>query len=966
MNNYRKATSIPELFLKLLSIIFLLPLSLLSEGLSGRIMDPQRQALANVHVLVAGTETGVTTDRMGVFNLDKLPNGQYILKISSMGYTSQRIPVQVPNQQDLTIILMPTTIQLSEVTVSGTMITSIHSPVTHSTLNSTELSQRHTVQDIPTLLSHEPGIYVTNDGGSGFGDSQIMIRGFDEKRLQILVNNIPVNDPETKEVPWSSWSALPEATQAIQVQRGVGTSLYGTGAIGGAINIVTLDGSMQKSTKARITLGQFGVKKVSLSHDSGLLKNQRSLLVNLGYLEGSGWRDNSYYRGFQYYLALTQMLGSEHFIKAILHGSPQYHTLAKASLSAASYAGTHQFSHDSLRLDGWGYPAYGFGSSFNGNVHVSEEALSESDRQNQTSLLDAIFMRSRIGASPDKQVGGYTVAGDRASLNSNISHRPQLELHHNWSLNSNSKLTTTAFITKGLDYSDDVYPAWYIPRQSNGLYDYAQINTGNYWFSDEVFEYRYFSDFYQIGMLSSLSTKFGAHDISIGLESRRWTARHAGEVINTFAQDEVGVPIGSVIHPLGESDLFYDFTTTKPQATLFGHALWQIGQFQLMTNLQYSNIHFRVQEHVPSNNNYPIYLDPQAPSTHGGASWEGTATWDHDNDTLTAETPVEYQLWDYSKTFNYVTPRIGLSYTLTSDFSAYANYSIGVKEPEIKHFYGYGAPQDDLDLEKTNDLEVGLSYRSSSSKIPLSIGLTYYNIDFAGKLMQITLPEKANTPGYDYAGHTYVPVGDARYTGLEFSGSFQLSNGVNFQSSLSQSRNTWCEPQGTAGAQKLYANIAAADQDYDDINDNGQWDEGGFEQALHRNFVENYGARYDVGMPQFIWNNSIGYSGRIFSGAIFMRYFRELYILENNDPVLIGAGSDDMYFTNDDEISATLPETFITDINAAYKYKLGIHEVKAKLQIRNVFDVMYWQRGDEYGVIPGATRTWIIGLEYLL
>jgi len=947
-------------------ILLSLPLTLSAEGLSGQIIDDQLQALANVHILVAGTDIGTSSDSEGKFILDDLPHGPHTLKISSMGYTSQRFPIQIPNQTDLTIVLSATIIQLSEITVSGTMVTSINSPITHSTLNSEEIAEQHTVQDIPTLLVQEPGVYVTNDGGSGFGDSQIMIRGFDEKRLQVLVNNIPVNDPETKEVPWSSWSALPEATQAIQIQRGVGTSLYGTGAIGGAINIVTLDASPQKSTKARFTLGQYGIRKFSLSHDSGLLQNQRSFLVNLGYLEGSGWRDNSYYKGVQYYLAFTQMVGAEHIFKAILHGSPQFHTLAKASLSAASYARPDQFSHDSLKLDGWGYSAYGFGSAFNGNVHVAEVDLSESDRQNQTTLLDAIFMRSQIGASPNNQVGGYTIAGDRASLNSNISHRPQLELHHNWYLSPNSKLTTTAFITKGLDYSDDVYPAWYIPRQTNGVYDYSQINTGSYWFSDQVFEYRYYSDFNQIGVLSSFSTKLGIHDVSLGLESRRWTARHAGEVLNTFGKENVGVPIGSITHPLNESDLFYDFTTTKPQTTVFGHALWQFGKFQLMTNIQSSHIRFRVQEDVPSNNNYPINQDSQALSTHGGETWEGTALWDDDNDTLTAEVPVQYSLWDYSKAFQYVTPRVGLSYRLTPELSAYTNYSIGVKEPEIKHFYGYGAPQEELELEKTKDFEIGLNYTLNSITTPLSFGLTYYNIDFAGKLMQITIPEKANTPGYDYAGHTYVPVGDARYTGLEFSGSLQLPNGVNFQSSLSQSRNTWGEPQGTAGAQKLYANTAVADQDYDDANDNGQWDEGGFEQALHRNFVTKYGTRYDVGMPQLIWNNSIGYSGRAFSGAIFMRYFRDLYILENNDPVLIGAGSDDLYFTDDDEISATLPEAFITDINAAYKYKLGLHEVKAKLQIRNVFDVNYWQRGDEFGVIPGATRSWIIGLEYLL
>ncbi len=938
----------------------------LAEVLSGQIVDDKNEPLAYAHILIQGTGTGTTSDESGYFNFVDITRGEHVLHISLMGYADQRIKIQHPTSERIRVVLKRTLIRLSEITVEGTMVSDLNAPVTHSSLTSEEIIEKYSVQDIPALLAHEPGIYVSNDGGSGFGDSQIMIRGFDEKRLQVLVNNIPVNDPETKEVPWSSWSALPEASQAIQVQRGVGTSLYGTGAVGGAINIVTLDASNHKSTSAKIALGQFGMRKLSLSHDTGSLPGQRSLLLNIGYLEGSGWRESSFYRGIHYYLSFSQRLRTDHLIKIILHGSPQYHTLAKASMDAASYARPDQFLHDSLRLNAWGYPTYGFGSSFNGNVHVAETDLSLADRQNQTSLLDALLMRSKIGASPDNQVGGYTIAGDRASLNSNISHRPQLEIHHKWYVSKDSKLTSTAYLTKGLDYSDDVYPAWYIPRQSNGHYSYDRINTGSYWFSEEVFEYRYYSDFRQIGMLTSFSTRINNNDFSFGLESRQWTARHAGEVLNTFDQNRVGVPIGSIIHPLQESDLFYDFTTRKPQTTFFGHALWRLGEFQLMTNFQYSNIRFRVQESVPSNNNYPNHLDPSANSNHGGDSWTGSALWDHDQDSLSTEIPVQYTLWDYSKAFQYLTPRLGLSYSVTPEISIYTNYSIGIKEPEIKHFYGYGAPQDDLDLEKTLDFELGLNYRSSSSRRPLSIGFTYYNIDFAGKLMQITLPEKANTPGYDYAGHTYVPVGDARYMGLEFSGNIQLSNGLSLQSSISQSKNTWGEPSGTEGAQKLYANIAIANADYDDANSNGIWDEGGSEQALHQNFVPKYGARYDVGMPQFIWNNSLEYSGKSLSGALSFRYFRDLYILENNGDVLTGPGVDDLFFTGDDDFSPTLPAALLTDLRAAYSYNIGGAQAKVKLQIQNIFNVNYWQRGDEFGLIPGAKRTWVLGLDYTL
>ncbi|NQV49215.1 MAG: hypothetical protein HQ507_01865, partial [Candidatus Marinimicrobia bacterium] len=190
------------------------------------------------------------------------------------------------------------------------------------------------------------------------------------------------------------------------------------------------------------------------------------------------------------------------------------------------------------------------------------------------------------------------------------------------------------------------------------------------------------------------------------------------------------------------------------------------------------------------------------------------------------------------------------------------------------------------------------------------------------------------------------------------------ASGWSLQSSLSQSKNTWGEPSGSEGAQKLYANVAIADVDYDDLNGNGIWDEGGSEQALHRNFVKKYHARYDVGMPQFIWNSILGYSGKSFTSSISFRYFRDLYILENNAPVLIGPGVDDLYFTLDDVFSATLPTALVADFRTAYSYKPDAFEFKVKMQVQNIFNVNYWQRGDEFGLIPGGARTLILGLDY--
>ena len=961
-------TQIKDLVMKHLFILLalLLPLFSLAGELSGRIENDSRQTLPFVNIMLQGKGIGATSDSTGRYSIRNLPRGDYMIHVSHVGYKTWIQSIFINGDKTLDIVLEPTIIKLSEVTVSGTVVTDINTPVTFSSLDAEAIASRHHVQDIPTLLNLEPGVYVTNDGGSGFGDSRIMIRGFDEKRLQVLVNNIPVNDPETKEVSWSSWSALPEAAQAIQVQRGVGTSLYGTGALGGSINIVTLDAQPEEATDLSFTYGANDIMKGGFSLNSGLINDNASIVAKIGYLKGSGWRENSYHESLQYYLSLSQYVGTKHLLKFILHGAPQMHTLANAGLNAASYGERSQFSADSLRMNTYGQFLYGFGKTFNANVHVAASALSSTESNATSTLMDALSFKSQIGAAAGSQTSGFILAGERASLNNNVSHRPQLEAHHRWYINEKSKLTSTAYLVRGLDYSDDVYPAWYIPRDTSGAYNYDVIKSRDYFGANEVFQYRYYSDFYQGGFLTSFSSKFRTHEYALGIEARYWSARHAGEVLNTFGLTTIGVPIGSIVHDLGKSDLFYDFTTTKPQATFFGHALWHFGKLQLMTNFQLSAMSFRVLERVPSNNNYPVHLGSSAALSHSGGLWEGTATWDDDDNPTTVEVPVLYHLWDYSKQFAYITPRLGLSYTLSPALMLYTNLSIGVKEPEIKHFYGYGAPQDDLELEKTQDVEVGLNFDSQTSKRPLSLTATFYSINFAGKLMQITLPEKANTPGYDYAGHTYVPVGDARYSGFEFSGLVGLPWGFNYQVSGSKSVNTWGEPNGSAGAQKLYANDAVAGTDFEDQNGNGIWDEGGSEQANHQDFVGKYGARYDVGMPQLMINNTLGFSRRHFTLNLSMRYFSDLYVLENNAEILTGPGADDLFFTEDDIYSATLPSAFISDLQFSGMGNIRGTDLSLSLHIINLLDTEYWQRGDAFGVFPGAARSWMLGLSLKL
>ena len=102
-----------------------------------------------------------------------------------------------------------------------------------------ELQLREPDLELPLLLQGMPGVFSYSDAGSGLGYTYLKIRGFDQRRVGVLFNGIPLNDPEDHQVWWVDMPDLAASVQDIQVQRGVTNSIGGMTAIGGTVNIVS-------------------------------------------------------------------------------------------------------------------------------------------------------------------------------------------------------------------------------------------------------------------------------------------------------------------------------------------------------------------------------------------------------------------------------------------------------------------------------------------------------------------------------------------------------------------------------------------------------------------------------------------------------------------------------------------------------------------------------------------------------
>jgi len=183
-------------------------------------------------------------------------------------------------------------ISLEEVQLTGIRASEV-SPVTFTNITREDLNPRNLGQDIPILLNYLPGVVTTSDAGAGIGYTGIRVRGSDATRVNVTINGIPYNDSESQGTFWVNLSDFASSVDAIQLQRGVGTSTNGSGAFGASLNLKTE--AVQEDAFASIasSLGSFRSLKNTLQFSSGTLNNAFTLSGRLSQINSNGYIDRA-------------------------------------------------------------------------------------------------------------------------------------------------------------------------------------------------------------------------------------------------------------------------------------------------------------------------------------------------------------------------------------------------------------------------------------------------------------------------------------------------------------------------------------------------------------------------------------------------------------------------------------------------------------------------------------------------
>ncbi|MCB0282624.1 MAG: TonB-dependent receptor [Calditrichaeota bacterium] len=483
--------------------------------------------LAGVNISVENSSIGSTTDNGGRYAITQLSSGHYSLTFSYIGYAQKRITFSLSQDTTINISLTQTILDGPIVSTVATVADPRRSAVTYSEIEKEDLVKRYNTQDIPELIADLPSTTFYSEGGSGIGYNYLSIRGFGQRRISVLINGIPQNDPEDHNLYWVDIPDLASNTETIQVQRGAGNAFYGPAAIGGSINIQTNPFSPERKITASYGSGSFNTRKAMFSVNSGLIGDEYIFYGRVSNTKTDGYRDRSWVDFWSYFLGAARYT-NESSLRIHFYGAPIEDGLV--------YNGLPKFFNTdaSLRRKNWSY--FGLNSNADSVEYFGERRRDEVEKFNQ----------------------------------------PHLEILHQIQINPQMTLDNCLFYTRGYGYFD-YDGSWATP-------EYFRLTPEFGFAVDEIPAnalIRAYVDNKQFGWLPQLSIKSNDDQMILGGELRVHRSLHWGRIQKADGLPEAVVGSGA--------RRYYEYHGGKDVASVYFHHNHQWFQnVILQTDLQYT------------------------------------------------------------------------------------------------------------------------------------------------------------------------------------------------------------------------------------------------------------------------------------------------------------------------------------------------------------------------------------------
>ena len=217
-----------------LSIAGLLSAPVYATTVTGKVTDTAGQPVAGAEVKIEGSRRVAYTDENGVYRFDDVKQPHIHLHVYSSNYIHGDNDLgDVSADQNVDFVLEPSSFENIVVTANA-LQSSVLESVTPVTVIGAEKLRKIEAPTLGETLKNAPGVHSTYFGPVS---SSPVIRGNDGPRVKIVQNGLDVSDVSRVGPDHNVATTLSSATQ-VEILRGPATLQYGSGAIGGVVNVV--------------------------------------------------------------------------------------------------------------------------------------------------------------------------------------------------------------------------------------------------------------------------------------------------------------------------------------------------------------------------------------------------------------------------------------------------------------------------------------------------------------------------------------------------------------------------------------------------------------------------------------------------------------------------------------------------------------------------------------------------------
>lgn len=271
--------------------------------IKGVVVDSEKNTqLKGVAINVKKNTANTATNDNGVFILQNLTNGSYVLEISFKGYETQNFPVE----------LSGTTVDLGTVLLYEDL--SEEEDLSTVTLTDDELNDDTSAADnISGLLQASRDIYLRT-AAFEFSSSFFRIRGLDSENGKVLINGIEMNKLYNGRPQWSNWGGLNDVLRNQEFSNGLRASDYTFGGILGSTNINVRPSEQRTGTRiSYASSNRSYIHRAMATHSTGLSEDGWAFTVAASRREGrEGFVDGTMYNATSFFGSVEKKFNDKH------------------------------------------------------------------------------------------------------------------------------------------------------------------------------------------------------------------------------------------------------------------------------------------------------------------------------------------------------------------------------------------------------------------------------------------------------------------------------------------------------------------------------------------------------------------------------------------------------------------------------------------------------------------------------